>query len=561
MDETLIDRLPHGILDVHGGEILTMNYALRSWLGARYEKLDDLVARYPKLSFLLKEAGTLRSRSLIDLDGTLYYVLPRASDDGLLISFIRASEISDATSDPATLQQSYEDLIEIFQNCFDGIYVADGDGKTLWMNAGFERCYGLSARNFVGRNASELEREGHIDPLITWKVITTKKRQTALQRTTSGRHIIATGIPLFDTFGRVRKVIINSRDTTELVELQSRLSVAKREIKRYESEVAELRSAVRPGAGLMWASAKMQEVIDLASRVAMVDSSVLIAGESGVGKEVIAKLLHSGSRRASKRIVQINCGAIPRELLESELFGHEEGAFTGSRRRGKRGLLELAHEGTLFLDEIGEMPLALQVKLLRVLEDGSFTRVGGTQEVNSDFRLITATNRDLGQMIREGAFREDLYYRINVIPIVVPPLRERPEDIMGLAQRFLIEFRERYDLDRTLSEDAMERLIAFSWPGNVRQLRNLIERAVVTSRVRIIDAKGLPLEPGLQLSLADVIKRSQPDESLTDNIRDAVTDFERTLIMCAVKRHGTIRAAAEATGLSESTIKRKLVSH
>ena len=164
-------------------------------------------------------------------------------------------------------------------------------------------------------------------------------------------------------------------------------------------------------------------------------------------------------------------------------------------------------------------------------------------------------------MIREGTFREDLYYRIDVIPIVVPPLRERPEDIMGLAQHFLVKFRERYDLDRTLSEDAMERLIAYSWPGNVRQLRNLIERAVVTSRVRVIDAKGLPLEPGLQLSGADVIKRSQLDESLTDNIRDAVTDFERTLIMRAVKLHGTIRAAAEATGLSESTIKRKLVPH
>jgi PAS domain S-box-containing protein len=561
MDETLIDRLPHGILDVHGGEILTMNYALRSWLGARYEKVDDLVARYPELSFLLKEAGTLPSCSLIELDGALYWMLARASDDGLLISFLPASEMSDANSDLGTLQQSYDDFVEIFQNCFDGIYVADGDGKTLWMNAGFERCYGLSARNFVGRNALELEREGYIDPLITWKVITSKKRQTALQWTKSGRRVIATGIPLFDTFGRVRKVIINSRDTTELVELQSRLSVAEREIKRYESEVAELRRAVRPGAGLMWASAKMQEVIDLASRVAMVDSSVLITGESGVGKEVVARLLHSESRRASKRMVQINCGAIPRELLESELFGHEEGAFTGSRRRGKQGLLELAHEGTLFLDEIGEMPLALQVKLLRVLEDGSFTRVGGTREVNSDFRLITATNRDLEQMIHEGTFREDLYYRIDVIPIVVPPLRERPEDIMGLAQRFLVEFRERYDLDRTLSKDAMERLIAYSWPGNVRQLRNLIERAVVTSRVRVIDAKGLPLEPGPQLSGADVIKRSQLDECLTDNIRDAVTDFERTLIMRAVKRHGTIRAAAEATGLSESTIKRKLVPH
>lgn len=551
----ILERIPHGYMQLKGDRIVAMNRSLRSLFGDRFDKLSVLVQEFPEVGFLSPSPAEGPVTRWIDLGGALFSVSLIKAEDSLIACFLPAHYLAEMDPELQALQQAYDDFVEIFQNCFDGIYVADGSGKTLWINDGFERCYGLSARNFIGRNASELERLGYVKPLITWKVITTRQRQTALQTTKSGKKILATGIPLLDKQGQVRKVIINSRDTTELVALKERLESAEKEIERYESELIRLRKEAVPGGDLIWNSDQMNELVEMVLHVAKFDTTLLITGESGVGKEVVANLVHRNSNRKDGPFMQINCGAIPGELLESELFGYEEGAFTGSRQRGKKGLLELADGGTLFLDEIGEMPVGLQVKLLRVLQDQRFTRVGGVKTIQTDFRILAATNRDLKERVAEGEFREDLFYRLSVVPIEVPPLRARPEDIIGLSYHFLEFFNAKYGLSKKLSPEAMDRLVQHTWPGNVRELRNLIERVMVVSPEEEIGASRLPLEPA---SLVSVEKSDGGVALSSEDLKVQVAQFEAELLTQAIAQHGSIRKTAEATGISESTIKRKL---
>ncbi|QFU01063.1 Nitrogen fixation protein VnfA [Halomonas sp. THAF5a] len=557
-ETTILDRLPHGYMQIEGGAVTYMNRALRSVFGDVYSEVSILLSRYPELAFLDEaETGTSLSR-WVDIDGVLFNVDVYADEASKVIIFLPDHYLTGIDPDLQELRQSYNDFVEIFQNCFDGIYVADGEGKTLWMNDGFERCYGLSARNFIGRNASELERQGYVRPLITWKVITTRQRTTAMQTTKSGKRVLATGIPLMGKDGKVRKVIINSRDITELFELKERLDSAEKVIERYESELTRLRKEEGKEGDLVWRSDRMQQVVDMVIRVARFDTTILITGESGVGKEVVAGLVHRNSSRRDGPLLEINCGAIPGELLESELFGYEEGAFTGSRKTGKKGLLELADGGSLFLDEIGEMPMDLQVKMLRVLQDHTFTRVGGTKSIHADFRIIAATNRNLADRVKEGLFREDLFYRLSVVPVEVPPLRDRPEDIIGLTFHFLEYFNDKYGLNRRFSPEAMERLVSHGWPGNVRELRNLVERVMVVSTSDQIAADDIPLaqeEPATQVGEvpADLVGSLS-----ADRLKQTVGQFEADILDEAVAHFGSIRKVAAATGISESTIKRKL---
>jgi DNA-binding NtrC family response regulator len=301
--------------------------------------------------------------------------------------------------------------------------------------------------------------------------------------------------------------------------------------------------------GLIASSAQMAQVLDLVGRVAPTDATVLIRGESGTGKEVIAKALHHASRRAGGRFVAINCGALPETLLESEIFGHVKGAFTGAGAN-KKGLFEEAHGGTLFLDEIGEMTPSLQVKLLRALQSGEVRPVGSTQAITVDARVVAATNRDLEPMIRQGIFREDLFYRLNVIPVVLPPLRERREDIPLLAELFLGRFAERQGRVLRLSAGAMERLFQYAWPGNVRELENAMERAAILARAETIEPGDLPPHVGAGLALG-----SAPALEAEQTLAEA----ERTHIIQILERYGWNHSrAAEALGIGRTTLWRKL---
>jgi transcriptional regulator with PAS, ATPase and Fis domain len=415
------------------------------------------------------------------------------------------------------------------------------------VNEGCERNYDLSSSQMIGRPVGFFEAKGFIKPVIATRVIATKERVTALQRTHKGKTILATGIPLFDEEGNVRRVIINSRDMTELMRLQAELADTQDHLQRAQSEVANLRQNQLRLDGIVLQSDVMQRTARLALRVAKSDATVLLTGESGVGKEVVARLIHKESSRASGPFIKINCGAIPRDLLESELFGYEGGAFTGALKKGKPGLIELADGGTLFFDEIGELPLDMQVKILHVLQDRTIVHVGGTDAVTVDIRIIAATNRELEQLVQARAFRSDLFYRLNVVPIEIPPLRKRREDILALLQQYLAEFNTRYATNRRLSPKAVGDLIDYDWPGNVRELRNMVERLVVTAIDDTIDRDDLPAHLSVRMALPE-----------TTGLKDQLLAYEAMLVCHAIKEFGNTRAAARHLGISQSSMVRKL---
>ena len=280
----------------------------------------------------------------------------------------------------------------------------------------------------------------------------------------------------------------------------------------------------------------------------------MITGESGAGKEVIADLIQNSSKRADKAFIKINCAAIPETLIESELFGYEEGAFTGAGKNGKKGIFEQADGGTLFLDEIGELPLAMQSKLLRVLQEKEIRRIGGECDIPVNVRIIAATNRDLGEEIKKGTFREDLYYRLFVVVLEVPPLRNRREDIAQLVFRFLRQFNEEYDLNKTIDEEAIHAMEHYSWPGNVRELRNVVERLVVSNSGDEITAFQVKMcLSGVESFIAMDTSGEDPGLSLDEMMKE----YEKQLIIKALKKNRNASEAARALKIDKSTMSKK----
>ncbi|MCP4130442.1 MAG: Fis family transcriptional regulator, partial [bacterium] len=297
----------------------------------------------------------------------------------------------------------------------------------------------------------------------------------------------------------------------------------------------------------------MEKLKCLINQVAPVDTTILISGETGVGKEVVSREIHTRSNRRDYPYIKVNCAAIPASLMESELFGYEKGAFTGADNKRKLGFFELANHGTILLDEIGEIPLPLQSKLLRVLQEKELTRLGDTKPVSIDIRIIAATNKDLLKEVNAGLFRKDLYYRLCVIPMVIPPLRERLSDIHILSNHFLDKFNRKYGMTKKISTGAQDLLKQYDWPGNVRELENIIERLIVISKNDIIDKTGI--SSVLQLEKIDGIQSilNNPECSL----KDSVMILEKHLIEKALNDTGSSYKAAEKLGMNQSTIVRK----
>jgi transcriptional regulator with PAS, ATPase and Fis domain len=302
----------------------------------------------------------------------------------------------------------------------------------------------------------------------------------------------------------------------------------------------------------------MLKALRQALKVSKVESSVLILGESGVGKGLFADVIHKNSGRTGKPLIKINCGAIPESLIESELFGYEKGAFTGAQSGGKPGHLELADGGTLFLDEIAELPLSSQVKLLRFLEDGRVTRLGSTKSRTVDVRILAATNRNLEEMVGQGKFRLDLFYRLKVIPIHVPSVRERKECILPLINHYVGLFAEKNSVKKRLSRAALDALLSYSYPGNVRELMNICERLVVMSETEIIDLQDLPSEMVGRSTESQAPSLSWPEEM---SLQQALDSAEKSLLIRAMSRHGNQCRMAEALGVNQSTIARKMKKH
>lgn len=357
---------------------------------------------------------------------------------------------------------------------------------------------------------------------------------------------------------------------TKLKSLENEIIELEKQNKRMNKQLKELEVKTYTQTNLIANDPKMLSVIERAIRVAEVDSSVLIQGESGVGKEGIANLIHQNSKRKDKRLITINCGAIPEQLLESELFGYERGAFTGANSKGKQGLFEVASGGTIFLDEIGEMPLQLQVKLLRVLQESEITRIGGHKPIQIDVRIIAATNRDLRKLVKEGKFREDLFYRLNIIPILIPPLRERKEDILPIIYHFLNDIKHKYGVSRSFTPETLDRFRNLEWPGNVRQLKNLIERICLMINKPEISLRDIEHEMNSEL-ITELTTIENLEINTTFNInkrfssskevlplKEQIEQFERNIIIEAVNQFPSVRKAAKALKLDQSTLVRKM---
>jgi PAS domain S-box-containing protein len=434
----------------------------------------DAEARWPEFMAELQENVVL---AVTKAGGSIVGVIPAA---GIIQNVVTK-----------TLELERE-LDAIINFSSDEIFVADGSGRVLRANSQFEENFGVKLSSVLGSNVSDLEKKKIFTPSVTRLVIDKKSTQTVIQSRRDGRKLLATGTPAFNEDGSVFRVIVNTRDITKLNNLKLQLEEAELLKNRYRQELVELRQGYLNSGDIVASSQAMLELLKVATRIATVDSTVLLTGESGVGKGMIARYIHNTSMRAEKPFTVVNCGAIPENLLESELFGYAGGAFTGARREGKIGKLELANEGTLFLDEITELPLSLQVKLLHVIQEGIISRVGGTKEIKLNLRFIAATNRDIAMLVEEGKFREDLYFRLDVIPLQVPPLRERADDIRALADQFLARLNSRYQQQKQLSEEVYLCLEKYHWPGNVRELENLVERIMIVADGDVVYVEHLP---------------------------------------------------------------------
>ncbi|MFA7149336.1 MAG: sigma 54-interacting transcriptional regulator, partial [Syntrophomonadaceae bacterium] len=436
----------------------------------------------------------------------------------------------------------------VIESMFDGLYVTDGQANTLRLNQGFERIMGITHQQCVGRNMADLVKEGVFSRSGTLAALAKGEQATLSLTASTGKEALVTSNPIYDDKGNIIMVVTNVRDITELNKLQRRLERVEGLQELYKTELQQMKLV--NSRNLVMTSAKMKELVNMVIRVAAVDSTVLIQGESGVGKDLIAEIIHSNSNYKGGPFIRVNCGAIPENLLESELFGYEAGAFTGASKTGKVGLFELARGGILFLDEIGELPLNLQVKLLRALQDKEIMRVGGVESIKVECRIIAGTNRNLMEMIDKGQFRLDLYYRLNVIPIMVPPLRERQEDIPVLMNYFINVFNEKYGMKKRLDNSVYNCLVEYSWPGNVRELENLMERLLVTSINNIITIKDLPANIQTGSTQTEDGKRLIP-------LRQAVENTERKLLENAFTRYRSSYQVAEVLEVNQSTVIRK----
>lgn len=450
------------------------------------------------------------------------------------------------------LNKEFEAILESF---YDGIGIIDGEGTLLSVNTSYERITGLSKQdNGVGRNVRELQDDGTVSQAVALLVLSQKKTVTIKQRIKTGKEILITGSPVFNEKAEILRVVCNIRDMTELNFLRERIENTEQQNIRYAHEIKELRTKLWRHEEFIFRSASMQRVFKLIVRVANVNSHVLITGESGVGKEIVAKLIHELSRRDNGPYLQINCGAIPENLLESELFGYEEGAFTGARGGGKKGIFELCEGGTLLLDEIGEMPMNMQVKLLRVLQQQEVLRVGSAKPIKLNVRVVTATNKNLEEMVAQHCFRADLFYRLNVVPIHLPPLRERTDDIVPLAMHFLEGFNQKYGSNIRFEPEVLLAFERLPWPGNVRELENLIERMLIMNEDEVLTLKHLPFNVGsVHEHQALVIQVNEPMP-----FEKAVEMLEIELLRKTLQAYPTIRQAAKVLGVSHPTVLRKI---
>ncbi|TGE38546.1 PAS domain S-box protein [Desulfosporosinus fructosivorans] len=445
-------------------------------------------------------------------------------------------------------------LFEILDNINDVVLVIDLDTTIVYVNESYAKILGVPVAKVLGRRLDTIEPDSKtITTLRTRKV--TNNRRSYLESLKID--VVGSSFPLYSDSGKeVIGAVSIFKNITEVVQLNRELKQAKGVTNYLKEQLEQWEQLPLSFKEYVGQNSRLKETLVLAAKVARTNSTVLILGESGVGKEVLARAVHNCSRRQDKPMIKVNCAAIPEALLESELFGYEEGAFTGAQKGGKLGKFELAHSGTIFLDEIGDMSLIMQAKLLRVLQEKEFERVGGTKTVKVDIRVIAATNRDLKEMIGKGTFRSDLYYRLNIVPLQLTPLRERKDDLMALAKTFLDKFEQDVGRKLILSSQVVRLFQEYDWPGNIRELQNVIEHGSIVCSDGIIEIQHLPAH------LIPINKDIQSDKDKLYDMKEILGKVEKNLILSALDTCNNNRTSAmKALGISRRAFYDKLRRH
>jgi len=543
------------------GKIQAVNPTAERLLALRADEASgadssDVLARFATtIDTVLKTGESATARQQLSNEMVEAQIIPLKSSVagrcGALMVLQTVPRAVDGLSPAISAEKLHKHLGNIIDASFDGIWICDGEGKTLQINRAAAKFSGVTSEEVVGRPMRDLVEEGLFNRAATLEVLEKEAPVTIIQQTRAGHRLLTTGTPIFGDDGKIELIFTNERDISELSRMQTQIeSSVSRWRKRGHVTFDEEGLVFLESHGVIARSEEMHRVLEACQRAAKFDISVLLSGESGAGKSVLAKFVHRISNRAPKPFIRINCGSIPETLMEAELFGYERGAFTGALNEGKKGLIEAADGGTLFLDEVGELSLPLQVKLLAFLDEGEVMPIGATRARKFDVRIIAASNRDLGELVMQRQFREELWFRLNVVPIEIPPLRERPADIPSLIHHFLVVCNRKFSTSATIHPDAIDALCQYSFPGNVRELRNVMERVVVTKgsdQIRRVDL------PRSVLEIAPLAAKS-PARNLKE-VKEAV---ERQMLIEVLNKHGSQSKAAEALGLDQSSISRKI---
>lgn len=437
----------------------------------------------------------------------------------------------------------------IIDNIEEEIFITDEFGFVQFLNPYAEKVCGVTLGEVIGWHVDDLEKNNIISSSMTKEVFRHHKTCTRMVELRTGEVVLATGIPLYSANGSMCNVLSTSKNVAEMRDVLTHLEELTSELDEKKSQIDDLRQMVISQENYVMESPSMQRVERSIRKVAPTDATVLIEGDSGTGKEVVADLIFKFSNRRNKPFVKINCAMIPEHLLESEFFGYESGAFTGASRSGKKGKIEMANGGTLFLDELGEMPLSLQAKILEVLQDREIVRVGGVDRIPVDVRIIAATNRNLWAMVKEGTFRSDLYYRLNVMTIFLDPLRRRTDDIVPMSQLFLKKCNARFGRSKVFAPSVLSYFLSYPWPGNVRELMHTIEHLVISSDADVISISDV----------SEVLRdeeRSEGDSEMPEisSLKLAKQQLEIKMVKQAYESFHSSYKVAEMLGVSQAAV-------
>jgi len=515
------------------------------------------------LSVYLDGDSAVNLKKLLDITGDNNTALVKRALQSLYQITCNKSEPSELTASEPLLEsykQLNNQLTAILNATSESVWVCDGRGIVQSINKSSERLLGIKADEVIGKSVQTLVDQGFMDSSATLEVLKSGRQVNMLQYVSKvQKDLLVTSTPVFNDDGEIVMVVSNERDLTELNHLRRQLQEARAETRKVKAELTGLNLLELKQQDIIAESSAMQNVLQTALKLAEMDiSNVLILGESGTGKGLIAKIIHEASNRNKQPLIVINCAALPESLLEAELFGYEKGAFTGARREGKPGLFELAKKGTIFLDEIGELPLNIQAKLLKCLDEFEILRLGGLKPIKINCAVVTATNRDLDTLVKQREFRKDLYFRLSPFKIEIPPLRQRREDIFPLAQFYLEKYNQEFNSTKTLSNRALEQLRKYSFPGNIRELKNVIKQAVVLQESdHIVDLilSGDTVDDGSSSFIEDEMALS------SKGLKAAMEACEKMILQKALDHCASTRQMASYLKISQPSVVRKMKYH